>query len=59
MIPKRPELPGTEAAAGELPAEGELPDELNVENENEDEDGETEVILTDVPPVEAEPQAGW
>ena len=57
MIPKRPELPGTEAAAGELPAEGELPDELN--GENEDEEGETEVILTDVPPVEAEPQAGW
>ena len=45
------------AAAGELPSEGELPDELN--GENEDEDGETEVILTDVPPVEAEPQAGW
>jgi cell division septal protein FtsQ len=59
MIPKRPELPGTEAADGGLPSEGDLPDEPAGDNVEDDEDEETEVIITDVPPVAAEPQAGW
>lgn len=61
MIPKRPELPGTEAADGGLPSEGDLPDEPAGDNAEDDEDEveETEVIITDVPPVAAEPQAGW
>ena len=57
MVPKRPELPGTEAANDGLPSDGALLPEGA--EEDEDEDDENEVIITDVPPVNAEPQAGW
>ncbi len=57
MVPKRPGLPETEAADDGLAAAGAPPDaDTEV---NEDEDDEDEVIITDVPPVNAEPQAGW
>ena len=57
MVPKRPGLPETAAVDDELAAAGGLPDADT--EENEDEDDEDEVIITDVPPVNAEPQAGW
>ncbi len=58
MIPKRPELPGTEAA-GDPDGNGVIPDEAEADEASEEEDEEVTSVPEDVPPVDAEPQAGW